>query len=168
MDQQETVGTSVRRANVFQNERGSSLFMEEVNCAWKGELQESYNVLSDPFGHPPDVSSIDIIPNVFSDFSAQGPNNQFLCVSTVGLEVSASCKKRRTMRTVCSRFEGVNSGLGTITVGATSSPQLNVGAAPVFSNDASHPASEDNVAPLWFETRYDAVIVDNCWDMFIS
>ncbi|GKC40561.1 hypothetical protein Tco_1052945, partial [Tanacetum coccineum] len=135
MDQQETMGTSVRRANVFQNERGSSLFMEEVNCAWKGELQESYNdasmmsylmedtteltletknvaVLSDPFGHPPDVSSIDIIPNVFSDFSAQGPNNQFLCVSTVGLEVSASC--------------------------ATSSPQLNVGAAPVFSNDASH------------------------------
>ncbi|GJX56291.1 hypothetical protein Tco_0286188 [Tanacetum coccineum] len=85
MDQQETVETSIRCASVSQNERGSSLFIEEVKCVWKGELHETsfYNdasmmsymmedttkltlemknvpVLGDPSGHPPDVEVSDL------------------------------------------------------------------------------------------------------------
>nr|GEX38797.1 hypothetical protein [Tanacetum cinerariifolium] len=92
-------------------------------------------ILGDPSGHPPDLGSLAINPNVFSDFPNQGSNNQFPCLPSVGSEVSASC--------------------------ASSSQYLNVGAAPVVPNDTLQLVSEDNVAPSWFETRYDVVTLAN-------
>nr|GEY93026.1 hypothetical protein [Tanacetum cinerariifolium] len=79
----EIIEAFVRHASASQNKRGSSLFMEDVNYAWKRELHETF-------------------------------------------------------------FHN----------GASSSQYLNVGVTPVVPNDTSHPVSQDNIAPKWFETRW--------------
>nr|GEX58874.1 hypothetical protein [Tanacetum cinerariifolium] len=64
----------------------------------------------------------------------------------LSVEVSRSCKKRRTIR--CSRFAGVGS-----VSGGNDQPAF------VSAGGTTHNAAEGPVAPSWLEARYESSLV---------
>ncbi|GJW50719.1 hypothetical protein Tco_0092070, partial [Tanacetum coccineum] len=109
---------------------------------------KKFPVVGDPFGQPPDVGGLDDYVTM-DELSAEGQYVGSSGTQGVGVGVSRSCKKRRTIR--CSRFAGV----GSVSGGNDQPAFASVG----VSGGTTHNAAEGTAAPSWLEARYESLLV---------
>ncbi|GJZ57147.1 hypothetical protein Tco_0612641 [Tanacetum coccineum] len=109
---------------------------------------KKFPFVGDSFGQPPDVCGLDDYVTM-DELSAEGQYVGSSRTQGVGVGVSRSCKKWRTIRS--SRFAGV----GNVS-GGNDQPAF---ASAGVSGGTTYNSAEGTAAPLWLEARYESLLV---------